>query len=168
MRPELNRAIVDRRRPAWRPAVLFLGTLALLPGGCSEELGPFLPPVTQVKGRVTEGGRPITGGWVEFFPLDGCVGNLRSARLRPDGSFEADKVAVGFNLIRLVNTNISSVPARMIVPHAFNQYTSPIRRTIPSQLAAPLLIDVFDEAVQFSNSRPRRVLPAMPQRGESR
>jgi hypothetical protein len=164
----LIRAIVDQRRPAWRPGVLVLATLALLPGGCSEELGQFVPPVAHVAGRVTEGGRPITGGWIEFFPVDGCVGNLRSARLRPDGSFEADKVAVGFNLIRLVNTNISSVPARLIAPHAFNQYTSPIRRTIPAQLTAPLRIDVYDEAVQFSNSRPRRVLPTMPERGGSR
>jgi hypothetical protein len=168
MQPESNSPNIDQPRPAWRRGLVVLTALVYGTAGCSEELGPEAFPVARVKGRVTEGGRPITGGWIEFFPVDGGVGALRSAKLQPDGSFDADKVAVGLNLIRLVNTNISSVPARLIAPHAFNQYTSPIRRTIPSQLPAPLLIDVFDEAVEFNNTRPKPVLPQMPASGETR
>jgi hypothetical protein len=121
-------------------------------------------PVARVTGRVTESGRPVTGGWIEFFPLDGCVGNLRSARLKADGSFEADKVAVGLNLVRLVNTNIASPDAA----RTFSHYISPIRRVIPAQPAGPVLIDLLDELIQFSNTRQRPVLPEMPRSGDSR
>jgi hypothetical protein len=155
-------------RPAWRREVLLLASLGCWTSGCSEELGPEDPPVAHVKGRVTEAGRPVSGGWIEFFPVDGCVGNLRSARLRPDGSFDADKVAVGLNLIRLVNTSISSAEAARL----FGQYRSPIRRTIPAQPGGPVVIDLLDEALLFKSTQKRPVLPEPPKTdakpGESR
>jgi hypothetical protein len=121
-------------------------------------------PVTHVTGRVTEAGRPVGGGWIEFFPVDGCVGNLRSARLKSDGSFDADKVAVGLNLIRLINTNMTSSDAT----RKFGQYISPIRRTIPARPTGPVLIDLYAELLQDKNTQPRRVLPELPGPGESR
>src|SRR5947209_4945853 len=94
--PAMNpaRSIASALRSA-----LLIGA-ALLPVGCSEELGPVPMPVARVHGVVTEGHRPVAGGWIEFMPVDGTVGNLRSARLEPDGSFAADRVAVGVNAIR--------------------------------------------------------------------
>ena len=73
-----------------------------------------------------EGSRPVSGGWIEFFPVEGTVGNLRSARVRADGSFEADGVAVGENLIRLVNAPVELSGATQL----FGSFQSPIRRVI--------------------------------------
>ena len=75
--------------------------------------------------------------------MDGTVGKLRSARIRSDGSFEADRVAVGINLIRLANAPLGSVGAERL----FGSYHSPIRRTIPDSSTEPLVIDVVDEAI---------------------
>src|SRR5438132_13339166 len=90
-------------RPFAMPRTLLFVGLGLLSAGCAEELGPVPLRVARVQGVVRERGRPVSGGWIEFVPVDGTVGNLRSARLHQDGSFEADRVAVGTNLIRLVN-----------------------------------------------------------------
>jgi hypothetical protein len=156
--------MIDKRRLfSWfRPFTLAM--LALGSSGCLEELGPERMPVTRVTGAVREGSHPVSGGWIEFFPVDGTVGNLRSARLRADGSFAADHVAVGLNLIRLVNVPLSSPAAKQI----FGAYTSPIRRILPAQPIEPLLIDVVDESILLQNSRARRARPEAPEPGESR
>jgi hypothetical protein len=130
--------------------------------GCSEELGPEPMPVTRVKGSVTEGGRPLSRGWVEFFPVDGTVGNLRSARIRADGVFEADGVAVGRNLIRLVNTGLR--PNFGI----FSTFQSPIRRLIPAQPAEPVRIELVDEAIRFQSTLSPQASSGSSGVGESR
>jgi hypothetical protein len=117
--------------------------------GCSEELGPEKMPVARVTGSVTEGTRPVTTGWVEFIPVDGTVGNLSSARIRPDGSFESSHVAVGVNLIRLVNAPLSSPGARQV----FGGFTSPIRRTISAESTAPVTIDILDESIRVRSAQ---------------
>jgi hypothetical protein len=118
--------------------------------GCSEELGPESMPVTRVIGSVTEGGRPLSKGWVEFFPVDGTVGNLRSAPLRSDGSFDADGVAVGQNMIRLVNAGIRKELG------IFSTFQSPIRRRVPVKPGDPLRIELVDEAIRYQNSFSRQ------------
>jgi len=132
--------------------------------GCSQELGPERMPVTQVQGAVREGNRPVSGGWIEFFPVDGTIGNLRSARVRPDGSFEADKVPIGLNLIRLVNVPLTSPAAQRL----FGAYSSPIRRTIPGGPTHPIVIDVVDETIRWQKSLARRPGPEPRGPGESR
>jgi len=132
--------------------------------GCAEELGPERMPVTRVKGRVTEGGRPVRGGWIEFFPIDGTVGDLRAARLEADGSFDADHVAVGLNVIRLVNTDIQHRDAARL----FGAYSSPIRRTIPERPGDPLAIELADEAKRWDDARPRHSRPEPQRPGEPR
>jgi hypothetical protein len=156
--------MIDKRRLfLWfRPLALALPAMGS--SGCSEELGPERMPVARVTGVVREGSQPVSGGWIEFFPVDGTVGNLRSARLRADGSFEADHVPVGLNLIRLVNVPLSSPAAKQI----FGAYTSPIRRTILAQPTEPLLIDVVDESILLQNSRARRSRPEARGPGEPR
>jgi hypothetical protein len=109
---------------------------AFLADGCSEELGPVRMPVTRVKGVVTQGDRPVSGGWIEFTPVEGTLGNLRSARLGPDGRFDADGVAVGKNAIRFVNARLASP----VLVKLFTPYSSPIRRVVAERPSAPLRI----------------------------
>jgi hypothetical protein len=148
----------------------------LLSVGCAEELGPVSMPVTRVRGVVKEGDLPVAGGWIEFIPADGTVGNLRSARIRADGTFDTDGVAVGKNAIRVVDAPIASpsdvplfarlgwaslvrteggrlgtkAPALLFIPFA-----SPIRRDIGTGDPAPVTIDVVEEALQFQKDRSR-------------
>jgi hypothetical protein len=111
--------------------------------------------MTRVEGVVREGRRPVARGWIEFFPVDGTIGKLRSARLRSDGSFEAEQVAVGVNLIRLVNAPFESPGAVGL----FDQYSSPIRRRIPERSGQPLAIDLVEEMIQFLKARSRDTGP---------
>jgi hypothetical protein len=154
-----------------------------LSAGCSEELGPVSMPVARVSGLVRAGDQPLLGGWIEFIPTDGTVGNLRSARIRPDGTFDANRVAIGTNAIRLVDAPIDSIaylplfasvrwatlargnggqvgpksPARLFIPFA-----SPIRRVIAADASAPLDVDVVAEAIKFQaeQSRVRASVPS--------
>jgi hypothetical protein len=136
--------------------------VALGISGCSEELGPESMLVTRVKGSVTEGGRPLSRGWVEFFPVDGTVGNLRSAQIRTDGTFEANGVAVGQNLIRLVHAGIRKDF------DIFSKFQSPIRRLVPAQRGEPLRIELVDEAIRFQSSLPRQASTGSAGAGEKR
>ncbi|MGO8899217.1 MAG: hypothetical protein ACLQU5_12855 [Isosphaeraceae bacterium] len=131
--------------------VLFLLLVGLLAPGCSEELGPERFPTTRVAGIVVEGGRPIAGGWIEFIPTDGTVGDIRSARIGTDGSFQTDRVAIGGNVIRLVNAPINMPGGEKL----FGQFSSPIRRKIPLEPDGPLAIDLLEEAVRYQATRPR-------------
>jgi hypothetical protein len=135
---------------------------ALLQGGCAGVLGPVPTPVTSVRGVVREGDRTISGGWIEFNPVNGTVGNLRSARIAADGSFEADGVAVGENAIRLVNDRVAQVRYLRI----FGTFTTPIRRVIPQGPPVSLKIDLVDEAIRFQETFRRGTADAAPATGE--
>jgi hypothetical protein len=136
------------RQPGALICSIFAIMLAVLGSGCSEELGPERMPITHVSGVVLEGGSPVGGGWIEFIPVEGTVGNFRSARLRPDGSFEANKVAVGENALRLVNAPIKTPGwARL-----FGAFTTPIRRMIPERPRKPLKIDLVEELILYQKS----------------
>ena len=87
----------------------WLGLLALLASGCSEELGPEQLATAEVKGKVQLAGRPVTSGWVEFWPVKGTRGNSRTAPLRADGSFEARGVAVGLNRLVLAHAPLDQI-----------------------------------------------------------
>jgi hypothetical protein len=136
-----------------RPAALagLLAALALAIAGCREELGPVAFPTTRVSGAVLEAGRPVSGGWIEFLPVEGTVGNLRSAPIRADGGFEASGVAVGRNLIRLVHA-----PIRIPGGQSLFWFESPIRRQIPRGQAATLVIDVLEEAIRHQNEKAKQ------------
>jgi hypothetical protein len=145
-----QRMFDKRRRVSWVHSIA-LASVAFGSPGCSEELGPEQMIVTRVKGVVRRGQAPVSGGWIEFFPVDGTVGKIRSARIRNDGSFEGERVAVGRNLIRLANAPLRTAGAEQL----FGSYKSPIRRTISGQSTEPLVIDVRDEAILFNESRAR-------------
>jgi hypothetical protein len=153
--------MIEQRWSVLWSFLVLSSSVALAPFGCTEELGPERLPVARVKGWVTERGRPVTGGWLEFFPVDGGIGNIRAARLRGDGSFDADRVGVGLNLIRLVNTDIQHADAARL----FGSYQSPIRRTISAQGSEPLYIELVDEATLWDRSVRHRARAEPPRPG---
>lgn len=141
--------LIIRRYPA--AAALGVAAVVFTPG-CSRVLGPVPRPVAEVRGRLHEGGRPISGGWIEFMPSGGTIGNLRSARIDADGTFAADRVAIGENAIRVVNAHVDATPYLNIV----GQTVSPIRRVIRPDDRATLTIDLRDEALRFHETRRRQ------------
>lgn len=78
------------------------GLVVMLAPGCADLLGPERRPTAELRGTVRLGARPLGPGWVEFWPVEGTPGDLRSAPLGPDGTFEAQRVPVGRLLVRLV------------------------------------------------------------------
>ena len=118
-----------------------LPMLVALAQGCSEELGPEPMETTRVSGVVTEGGRPVGRGWVEFVPYAGTVGKMRSAPLGPDGRFVADGVAVGLNRIGIAGAPIGIPGGRRF----FDPLGSPIRRRLTRAPSDPITIDLIDE-----------------------
>jgi hypothetical protein len=143
------------------PFALLVGA-ALLSSGCAEELGPVPMPVARVHGNIRQGDRPVSGGWIEFIPANGTIGNLRSARLQPDGSFDADGVAVGENAIRLVEARLGSAP----LPPIFGTFQSPIRRRVTEGSSTRLSIDLAEEALRFQQFLNRATAGAPPVEGE--
>ena len=82
-----------RRRPEAHLVLVLLSLCSLAPTvtGCGKVLGPERMPVASVSGVVREGRRPVGGGWIEFIPVDGTIGNQRSARLHADGSYRGKR-----------------------------------------------------------------------------
>jgi hypothetical protein len=132
-----------------RLAPLFL--VPLVGFGCGSALGPERFRTVKVSGRIVEGREPVKGGWIEFIPVDGTLGNQRSARIQADGKFEADKVAVGENALRLVNSPVRLPGGAQL----FGAFTTPVRRVISENQAAPLEIDLIEEAVRYQALLPR-------------
>jgi hypothetical protein len=122
----------------------------LLLSGCTEELGPERFVTTSVSGSVYEGKKPLKGGWIEFIPAGGTVGNLRSARIQCDGSFYASRVAVGQNAVRLVNTPIALPRGAQL----FGRFDTPVRRRIPEHPDGALRIDLEEEYIRYQATRP--------------
>ncbi|MHB1560430.1 MAG: hypothetical protein ACYC61_23505 [Isosphaeraceae bacterium] len=148
----MNRLYLILKGPGRPAAGALVVAAALLAPGCARVLGPVSKPVAQVRGRLHEGGRPISGGWIEFMPSGGTIGNLRSARIGADGTFDADRVAVGENAIRVVNGHVDDTPYLKIL----GQTVSPIRRVIRLDDRTPLSIDLRDEALRFHETRRRQ------------
>jgi len=121
-----------------------LPALVAVLAGCREELGPVNFPTTCVAGVVLEGGRPVGGGWIEFIPVEGTVGNLRSSPISAAGRFEASGVAVGKNLVGLVNAPVRIPGGR----ERFWSIASPIRRTIAPGPKSTLVIDLLEETIR--------------------
>ncbi len=150
--------MINERTPViW---LVWMSVLAIAPGvsGCAKVLGPERMPVTALSGVVTEGRRPVGGGWIEFIPVDGTIGKLRSARLNADGSFEAKGVAVGVNLIRIVSAPIESPAIARLV----GSFASPIRRVASEEDRQPLAIDLLDETMRFQASLSARTGAGRP------
>ncbi len=139
--------------------------LGLSLAGCRDALGPEPMPVARVSGKLTDGGRPVGGGWIEFYPVDGTVGRIRSTRVRANGSFETDGVPVGLNLVRVINQEVLTATGSKRI---FGVYFSPIRRVIPAEPAGPISIDLLDEAIRLQESRTTPAASRSPGAGDAR
>jgi hypothetical protein len=135
-----------------------LAVSILLALGCREELGPEPMPTARVTGKVHIRATPVGGGWIEFYPTEGTVGKVRSAPLRPDGTFEADRVSVGRNAIQIANpsTPLFDFP-RGASPF---ERVAVIRRDITTAPETTIDIDLQDEFLLLlrdsaARSRPR-------------
>jgi hypothetical protein len=119
--------------------------------GCSQELGPEVFPTTSVKGTITLSGRPISAGWIEFNPVEGTKGNLRSAPIQPDGSYSAVGVPVGRVTVNLINLHAASSTNELfnLPPGYFNFSEIPIRRDIPAGESTRLDFDLRTEGLDF-------------------
>ncbi|WP_246196427.1 hypothetical protein [Aquisphaera giovannonii] len=131
-----------RLRFSWRVRALSV-VLGLLAAGCSEELGPERFATTHVSGRISLGGKAVGGGFVDFLPGQGTRGNIRSARIRDDGTFEADRVPVGLVAIRIVGAPVPPQYALL-----FGRFPTRITRTIAGDRAAAVEIDLAEEAAR--------------------
>jgi hypothetical protein len=109
--------------------------LIVLVSGCFEAWhGPAREEMV-VEGVVRMGEVPIQGGWVEFNPMDGAVGRVRSAPIGPDGRFRATGMARGYHAVRIVYP-----PAFPPVNRLFQSFRTPIRLNLDGK--APLEIDL--------------------------
>ncbi len=115
--------------------------------GCAEEWGPTRRDVIDLDGRLRLGGTPIGGGWVEFIPIDGALGDVRAAKLNPDGTFHATKVARGRNVVRVLNP-----PVNLGVDRVYQQFYSPVRPVI--EAGQKLDIDLRIEALRARSRTP--------------
>ncbi|WP_337176998.1 hypothetical protein [Paludisphaera sp.] len=116
--------------------------------GCAEELGPEVIPRTTAEGVVLISGRPVDRGWVELQPIDGTLGDITSARLRPDGSFRFDRAPVGEVAIRLVDVPLGSTGAYWIFRN-----NSPIRRSTQTPPGPPITIEIVEELMRYQEMR---------------
>jgi hypothetical protein len=130
---------------------IVLSTLVAGTSGCSQELGPEVFPTTSVKGTITLSGRPISAGWIEFNPVEGTKGNLRSAPIQADGSYSAAGVPVGrvaVNLVNLQATSPTNEPVKL-PPGYFNFSEIPIRRDIPAGELTRLDFELRTEGLDY-------------------
>lgn len=116
--------------------------------GCSEELGPEVIPHTEADGVVLLSGRPVDRGWIELQPVDGTLGDIASARIRPDGTFRFARAPVGEVSIRLVGVPLGSAGAYWIFRN-----NSPIRRETQSPPGASMTIEIVEELLRFQELR---------------
>lgn len=111
--------------------------------GCSQERPlPHVPEVT-VSGQISRAGRPLPSGWVEIVPVDGGQGVLRSGEIGPDGSFEVTRLGPGKHGVRVVVPRDKSL-------FPFDQFYSPIRRTLTDQPQQKIDINLDTESRQLN------------------
>ena len=134
---------------------LRLAALLLLVPGCEPIFGPPHVPTVCFSGRVLWRGQPITRGWLEIAPTEGTLGHLTSARLKPDGTFRADRAPVGTVAIRMVGLPMirSRDPAEDRYLLSIRQ-RSLIARTIPPGGLTGCVIDLDHEAQQATRPAP--------------
>jgi hypothetical protein len=146
-----------RARPStsWSALLTLLVSASALAPGCSRPPEPSQKPLSVV-GQLTIGNEIAPRGWIEFQPIEGNVGLLRCAPIRPDGTFHATRIPAG-------RIGIRFVPASRL-PTYGNATDSALRQLTQSYLihrtldrdhtsSSPLKIDLLTEAMRFLTLR---------------
>ncbi len=144
------------------PFVICAGCLAC--AGCSQEFPAEKFETTRVEGKISVAGKPLTSGFIQFAPVDGTLGHLRSSFILPDGSFVVDGVGVGRNLVGLAGVFGPPIYTKYgtMTFRDFHDYQSPIRKEIPSGKVAHVEIDLLTEATVFQHDRQLPYPPMTP------
>lgn len=126
-------------------AVLASAWVVLVLAGCGRMAAPPLRETVDVRGRILAGGSPIGRGWVQLWPIEGTVGNMRTAPLEADGSFRVTKVPVGRVLVMVDPAEPPASGDRFRAARIARArgFESPIRATIASPMPEPLAIDLL-------------------------
>jgi len=128
-----------------KDAVLVAGCVVLVGGstGCrSGERGPAVE-AAEVVGSVRHQGRGISPGWIEFSPIDGAVGSMRSSPLGADGSFQVGFLGVGRYRIGLLGVGAKFAG----FGNRFDTWRTPIQRTLKAGQNT-LALDLGVEAIE--------------------
>ncbi len=121
--------------------------------GCGRALGPERSETASVQGRVHLRETPIALGWVEFVPIEGTIGRLRSAKLRADGTFAATEIPVGRVAIRLAGPPLPRTGEPGIDNFLFMCRRQPlIHKSIPRSGIGDMEINLRDEAIAFERA----------------
>ncbi|MFM7131061.1 MAG: hypothetical protein ACKO0V_17070 [bacterium] len=123
--------------------LLCLASVVAAPAGCSQERPLPNVPEVAVSGRISRGGRPLQAGWVEIVPVDGGQGVLRSGEIGRDGLFEVTRLGPGKHGVRVVVPRDKSL-------FPFDQFYSPIRRTLTDQPQQQMEINLDSESRQLN------------------
>ncbi len=107
----------------------------VLAAGCSGMLGRTSRSVTSVRGKLHVSGQALHPGWVEFWPVEGTVGNMRAAKLAADGTFAATRVPVGRVLVRFVpSAKVATGDLRLDrLAASCMGFDSPVRIMVPDR-----------------------------------
>ncbi len=97
-----------------------------------------------MRGYIHAADKPVAGGWVEFLPIDGTVGNFRVAPIDRAGRFEIDGVGVGRHVVGLAHTDLEQPFASL-----FDTFRTPVRRVIPAGDLYDLDLDLVAEATRI-------------------
>ncbi len=144
--------MIVRGQGLWKPTS-WLALMGLL-AGCGHALGPEPMVTTTLVGRLHVGDRPIGRGWVQFLPVEGTLGTLRSAPLAPDGSFRMEKAPVGRVAVGFAGPMPDYVPNAEIYPFLlYANRAFPARRTIAAGSPSSVDIDLEPERIVYDKIR---------------
>ena len=111
--------------------------------GCAEERPDPAFALVEVQGRIQRNGQPISTGWVEFVPVDGGQGVMKSGPVSANGQYKATGLGPGLHGVRVIVPRDKSL-------FPFDQFFSPIRRTITTEP-----VQTFDIDLSAESSKPR-------------
>lgn len=109
--------------------------------GCSEERPDPAFPLVAVQGRIQRNGQPLQSGWVEFVPVDGGQGVMKSGPIESNGHYLATGLGPGLHGVRVIVPRDKSF-------FPFDQFFSPIRRTLSAEPVQTLDIDLSAESTK--------------------
>lgn len=113
----------------------------IMAAGCTEERPDPAFPLVTVQGRIQRNGQPLSSGWVEFVPVDGGQGVMKSGPIESNGQYKATGLGPGLHGVRVIVPRDKSL-------FPFDQFFSPIRRTLSAEPVQTFDIDLSAESAK--------------------